>query len=191
MTLPGLPPSGGGIMVRARNYALNLPAEARDCHSLRAELTPHAGGAAAQFVRYRCRKCRRLLATERNVVEVEAGAGPGAFSWRKRDRWPGRSGGGASLCRLSSWRVSDEMDIAPSLWQAAYDIRKYTELCEVVLRSVYLITLCQQIVEACSLRASLDALSPPRLAVQMAQQPLASRRSRDSGYSPSSGWTAS
>ena len=48
---------------------------------------------AAQFIRYRCRKCRRLLATERNVVEVEAGPGPGAFPWRKRDRGPSRSGG--------------------------------------------------------------------------------------------------
>jgi dual specificity phosphatase 12 len=34
---------------------------------------------------YRCRKCRNLVATSGNVVEVEKGAGEVAFSWRKRD----------------------------------------------------------------------------------------------------------
>ena len=57
-----------------------------------------ADGTAAQFVRYRCRKCRRLLATERNMVEVEAGPGPAAFAWRRRDRSAGRAGGGAGVC---------------------------------------------------------------------------------------------
>ena len=37
-----------------------------------------------QGTTYRCRKCRRLLATQRNVVPVEAGAGPSAFPFRKR-----------------------------------------------------------------------------------------------------------
>jgi len=34
---------------------------------------------------YRCRKCRNIVATSGNVVEVEKGAGEVAFSWRKRD----------------------------------------------------------------------------------------------------------
>ena len=33
---------------------------------------------------YRCRKCRRLLATQQNVVQVEAGAGSAAFPFQKR-----------------------------------------------------------------------------------------------------------
>ena len=37
-----------------------------------------------QGTTYRCRKCRRLLAAQRNVVPVEAGAGPSAFPFRKR-----------------------------------------------------------------------------------------------------------
>ncbi|GAB4823746.1 hypothetical protein N2152v2_010792 [Parachlorella kessleri] len=35
---------------------------------------------------YRCRKCRTLVATSHNVVEVEQGPGAGAFPWRKRDK---------------------------------------------------------------------------------------------------------
>ena len=39
-----------------------------------------------QATLYRCRKCRTLVATSHNVVEVEQGPGAGAFPWRKRDK---------------------------------------------------------------------------------------------------------
>ena len=41
---------------------------------------------AAVQVCYRCRKCRRVLASERNCIDVEPGSGGDAFSWRKRDK---------------------------------------------------------------------------------------------------------
>ena len=38
----------------------------------------------ASQVTYRCRKCRTLVATSDNIVDVEAGPGDSAFDWRKR-----------------------------------------------------------------------------------------------------------
>lgn len=40
---------------------------------------------------YRCRKCRSLVATSQNVLEIASGIGQEAFSWRKRDKETGTS----------------------------------------------------------------------------------------------------
>ena len=58
---------------------------AKQSHHCLSEPTPALQGMLLlQGTTYRCRKCRRLLATQRNVVPVGAGAGPSAFPFRKR-----------------------------------------------------------------------------------------------------------
>ncbi|EFN52747.1 hypothetical protein CHLNCDRAFT_138334 [Chlorella variabilis] len=44
------------------------------------------GGGGGGATMYRCRKCRTLVATAHNVVEVEQGPGAAGFRWRKRDK---------------------------------------------------------------------------------------------------------
>lgn len=41
-----------------------------------------------QATLYRCRKCRRLLASSQHVVDVREGGGQAAFPFRKRDSAP-------------------------------------------------------------------------------------------------------
>lgn len=41
---------------------------------------------------YRCKKCRSLLATSSNILEVEQGPGKSGFSWKKRSKGSNPSG---------------------------------------------------------------------------------------------------
>ena len=69
------------------------------------EMSNGATGSINQY--YSCRKCRRILATSKNVLEHEAGTGIDAFSWRQRRR--GNDSGattGASSSSCSSIFVS-------------------------------------------------------------------------------------
>ena len=69
------------------------------------EMSNGATGSISQY--YSCRKCRRILATSKNVLEHEAGTGIDAFSWRQRRR--GNDSGattGASSSSCSSIFVS-------------------------------------------------------------------------------------
>jgi dual specificity phosphatase 12 len=49
---------------------------------------PSIGDGKGQATLYRCRKCRKLLATSDNVLETEVGGQTAGFAWRKRDKYP-------------------------------------------------------------------------------------------------------
>ena len=68
------------------------------------EMSNGATGSISQY--YSCRKCRRVLATSKNVLEHEAGTGIDAFSWRQRRRGNDSGATGASSSSCSSIFVS-------------------------------------------------------------------------------------
>lgn len=72
-------------------------------------------GSISQY--YSCRKCRRILATSKNVLEHESGTGIDAFSWRQRRR--GNDGGATKTSSSScssifvspiTWMMLDETE---------------------------------------------------------------------------------
>lgn len=65
-------------------------------------------GSISQY--YSCRKCRRILATSKNVLEHESGTGIDAFSWRQRRRG---SDGGATKTSSSS---CSSIFVSPITW---------------------------------------------------------------------------
>jgi dual specificity phosphatase 12 len=69
-----------------------------------------AMGSISQY--YSCRKCRRILATSKNVLEHEAGTGIDAFSWRQRRR--GNDGGANRT--LSSSSSCSSIFVSPITW---------------------------------------------------------------------------
>ena len=69
-----------------------------------------AMGSISQY--YSCRKCRRILATSKNVLEHEAGTGIDAFSWRQRRRG---NDGGANRTLPSSSSCSS-IFVSPITW---------------------------------------------------------------------------
>ena len=69
-----------------------------------------AMGSISQY--YSCRKCRRILATSKNVLEHEAGTGIDAFSWRQRRRG---NDGGANRTLPSSSSCSS-IFVSPMTW---------------------------------------------------------------------------
>lgn len=63
---------------------------------------------------YRCRQCRHLLMSSRNVVQVSDGAGQEAFPFRKRDKAAqGSQAGGAGAVFI------EPMQWMEGLWQIA------------------------------------------------------------------------
>ena len=65
-------------------------------------------GSISQY--YSCRKCRRILATSKNVLEHESGTGIDAFSWRQRRRG---NDGGATKTSSSS---CSSIFVSPITW---------------------------------------------------------------------------
>ncbi len=49
---------------------------------------PSIADGKGQATLYRCRKCRKLLATADNILETEVGGQAAGFAWHKRDKYP-------------------------------------------------------------------------------------------------------
>lgn len=47
---------------------------------------------------YRCKKCRRIIASEENIVPHERGKGEQCFKWKKRSNEPGKGEKEAAEC---------------------------------------------------------------------------------------------
>lgn len=87
----------GYTMVMMRQLAMRYDA-GEELSSITTDLAIPSES-AAQGMLYRCRKCRRLLATQSNVVPVTEGPGSVAFKYRKR----AKGGGGQGEDQGSLW----------------------------------------------------------------------------------------
>lgn len=84
------PAHPGYTIVMMRQLAMRYDA-GEDLSSITTDLAAPSES-AAQGKLYRCRKCRRLLATQSNVVPITEGPGSIAFKYRKRSKGAGEQG---------------------------------------------------------------------------------------------------
>ncbi|KAI3431699.1 hypothetical protein D9Q98_004744 [Chlorella vulgaris] len=80
--------------------------------------SPGSGEVGGGATLYRCRKCRGLVATSDNVLEVEQGPGAAAFRWRKRDKLQreATSGGSGAASSGPSAGEDGSLFVEPLRW---------------------------------------------------------------------------
>uniref|UniRef100_A0A1D2A9A3 protein-tyrosine-phosphatase n=1 Tax=Auxenochlorella protothecoides TaxID=3075 RepID=A0A1D2A9A3_AUXPR len=96
---------------------------ALDCAGL-ADVDSGASSSTKEAL-HRCRRCRAALARGGNCLEVEAGPGPAAFAWRKRDRL---GAGGGATAEPSLW-VEPLAWMEPALRDGATQGKLYCPRC--------------------------------------------------------------
>lgn len=96
---------------------------ALDCAGL-ADVDSGASSSTKEAL-HRCRRCRAALARGGNCLEVEAGPGPAAFAWRKRDKL---GAGGGATAEPSLW-VEPLAWMEPALRDGATQGKLYCPRC--------------------------------------------------------------